>query len=398
MSGKPIRKTQAISPFGPGAIVDFPGPVSMIHAGLDAYPFDPENYDHKAEFMIMDETRLSERLNVHYFVEPMEYRPRRRGIKQKNENLELPFLRFPLWHMCPRCGMLHKSEYHRRDAPKCKGPIGTGADKGKEHPERVCIQVRFVAVCESGHISDFPWCEWMAESVTEPFKPIRGQQWLRMNSSGSASAAGITVRAEGVRNGQIVQIHPQKTLGHILGGAQVNVDGSRAQSPLGRMGIICQGHNPVLGVGSTIRPSNGCGQQLYVLLKNASNLYFPSVVSSIFIPTLEDNSITSEILDITQNDSFCLSLFDQLRNNDNGLLTEKQSKRMLERHYKHLANERNIKDLVVATNKHLIHRFLELDPDSNAYLSQMRQVQSLTAEHYRKCCESLEWDIDPHLF
>ena len=36
---RPVRRSQAISPFGIGAMVDFPGPVSLIHAGLDAWPF-----------------------------------------------------------------------------------------------------------------------------------------------------------------------------------------------------------------------------------------------------------------------------------------------------------------------------------------------------------------------
>ena len=63
MTGKPVRRTQAITPFGPGSIVDFPGPISLIHAGLDAYPFKPDDPDHR-EFMITDETRLSQRLKV----------------------------------------------------------------------------------------------------------------------------------------------------------------------------------------------------------------------------------------------------------------------------------------------------------------------------------------------
>ena len=54
MSNKPLRRTQAIAPFGPGAIVDFPGPISLIHAGLDAYSFDPNNPD-----LFLEEISLS---------------------------------------------------------------------------------------------------------------------------------------------------------------------------------------------------------------------------------------------------------------------------------------------------------------------------------------------------
>lgn len=399
MSGKPIRKTQAISPFGPGAIVDFPGPVSMIHAGLDAYPFDRHNIDHQTEYMITDEARLAARLGVNFFVEPMEYRPHRRGIKQKNVGQKLPFLRFPLWHMCPRCGILHKSEYHRIDAPKCKGPIGTGADKGKPHPERVCFQVRFVAVCDRGHITDFPWCEWISPNKDEPFETIPEKKWLRINASGSASLSGITVRAEGFSGNQIVNLLPPKTLGSILGGVEGGEGGSSGSiSPLGRQGIVCNGDNPVLGIGSKVREASGCGSQLFVLLKNASNLYFPSVISSIFIPSIKDASAPQELLDATQNQTFCHNLFDAMRDSDDGLLTSKQAKRALNRKYPQYLTDENIAELVRITNTLLIHRFIELDQDCNSYLSQIRQLRELELQDYEWCCDRLEWDIDPSIF
>lgn len=398
MSGKPVRKTQAIAPFGPGAIVDFPGPVSLIHVGLDAYPFDPQNPDH-SEFKITDESRLSERLGVDYFVEPMEYRPPRRGLKQKNPGITLPFLRFPLWHLCPRCGILHKSEYHRFDAPKCKGPIGSGSGKGDFHPERVCFQVRFITVCEHGHISDFPWCEWIVPEGVDPFKPIQGKRWLRMNASGSASASGISVVAEELNGKNITQVYPPKTLGQIFGGpSHPNDSDEQRSSPLGRMGITCMGENPVLGIGTANRPAKECGRQLWVLLKNASNLYYPSVVSSIFIPSLEDDSLQTDILNATQNEAMCLHMFDQMRSNDDGLLTKKQAKLSLNRFFKHLVNDQNIEDLQRAANTLLLKRFLELDPKARAYLSQVSKVEALALEHYQNVCEMLDWDIDPELF
>lgn len=60
---RPVRRSQAVAPFGIGALVDFPGPVSLIHAGLDAWPFDEKNPDHR-EFRVDDEPRLARRLGV----------------------------------------------------------------------------------------------------------------------------------------------------------------------------------------------------------------------------------------------------------------------------------------------------------------------------------------------
>lgn len=65
---RPVRRSQAVSPFGVGALVDFPGPVSLIHAGMDAWPFDEKNPDHR-EFRVDDEPRLARRLGVDFFVQ-----------------------------------------------------------------------------------------------------------------------------------------------------------------------------------------------------------------------------------------------------------------------------------------------------------------------------------------
>ena len=165
-----------------------------------------------------------------------------------------------------------------------------------------------------------------------------------------------------------------------------------------RQHIVCSGDNPVLGVGSKVRPSTGCGSQLYVLLKNASNVYFPSVVSSIFIPSIEDSDAPQEILDATQNQSFCNALFDTMRNSDDGLLTTRQAKIALKRTYPQYLSDANIEELVRITNTLLIHRFIELDQECNAYLSAMRQVRELELEDYAECCDRLDWEIDPNLF
>lgn len=109
---RPVRRSQAVSPFGVGALVDFPGPVSLIHAGLDAWPFDEKNPDHR-EFRVDDEPRLARRLGVDFFVQPPDFRQVERGGTGDavNLGLKLPFLRFPLWHSCPRCGRMFEGKY-----------------------------------------------------------------------------------------------------------------------------------------------------------------------------------------------------------------------------------------------------------------------------------------------
>ena len=77
-------------------MVDFPGPVSLIHCGLDAWPFSERESAHR-EFRIDDEKRLSERLGVKYFVSPPDFRTASHGedAALQNLNLRLPYPKLP---------------------------------------------------------------------------------------------------------------------------------------------------------------------------------------------------------------------------------------------------------------------------------------------------------------
>lgn len=285
MSPRPIRRSQAISPFGVGSMVDFTGPVSLIHCGLDAWPFDENDPSHR-EFIIEDEKRLSRRLGVKYFVSPPDFRVPNLGkdALQENLNLKLPFLRFPKWHVCPRCGLMYESEFHDRQAPVCRGPIGSGKDKGKEHKPRHTLQVRFVAACANGHIQDFPWWEWVFQ---KPNLQIVGR--LRMQTSGSASLAGVRIFCEEIS--PKIRILESRT----LAGAFNFSPGER--SSLSRLGIYCRGENPAL---AEKQSEPRCGQDLYPLLRGGSNVYFPHVVSSIYIP-YKDERVSEEVLEILED-------------------------------------------------------------------------------------------------
>lgn len=273
---KPIRRTQALSPFGVGAMVDFPGPVSLMHAGLDAWPFREGDPQHR-EFVIDDEPRLAELLRVKYFVTPPDYRLPRQGeeTRLQNANLTLPFLRFPLWHVCPRCGLMREAQYHDRSAPSCRGPIGSGKDKGKTHPDRRMVQVRFVAACLDGHIQDFPWWQWIFQEE----KPDTTRKRLRMITSGSASLAGVGIVCE--EESTDIRVLKRGT----LAGAFSFEPGEA--SPFTRIGVRCNGHNPALAIPSVNHESPGCGNDLYPLLRGGTNVYFARVASSIYIPQVD---------------------------------------------------------------------------------------------------------------
>lgn len=296
MSPRPVRRSQAIAPFGIGAMVDFPGPVSLIHCGLDVWPFDESQANgHHKEFVIDDETRLASRLGVKYFVQPPDFRYVKQGedtTGRTNLYMYLPFLRFPQWHVCPRCGRMYKQSLHDNSAKYCEGPISTGAGRGQSHRRRKVIQVRFIAACRHGHIQDFPWWEWVFQDSNPDTDGLR----LRMNTSGSASLAGVQIICE--RDDSSCTVVKRVTLAKAF-----NADFQDESSALSRIGVLCNGENPALGIPSSTTPAPGCGRVLYPLLRGASNVYFPSVVSSIYLPPI-DATTKEEYLELLENPYF----------------------------------------------------------------------------------------------
>ena len=338
MSPRPIRRTQAISPFGVGAMVDFPGPVSLIHCGLDAWPFHEQDPEHR-EFRVDDEPRLAARLGVNYFVMPPDYRFAARWAagKQPNLNLRLPFLRFPRWHVCPRCGLMFESALHDQTAPVCEGPVGFGKDKGKPHVRRKTIQVRFVAACIDGHLQDFPWREWI---FRDPEPTASGR--LRMQSSGSASLAGVRILCE--EDGEDINVVARRTLAGAF-----EYDPPRP-SALSGIETYCRGENPALGIPSSTQQAPGCGNHLYPLLRGGSNVYFPQVASSIYLPP-SDRLADEDVLEILEDRQVWLLLATSAEAAPDGLVTPEICRVVLGRHHpdKQVAPE----ELAAAANRRL---------------------------------------------
>lgn len=393
---RPVRRSQAITPFGIGALVDFPGPVSLVHAGLDAWPFNEGNPDHR-EFRIDDERRLSRRLNVDFFVQPPDFRQPERGqdALQANLSLKLPFLRFPLWHVCPRCGRMHLARYHDVMAPSCKGPVGSGEGIGGEHSSRKTVQVRFVAACKKGHLQDFPWVEWLFKQPNPDWQPDGITRWIRMRSTGSASLTGVEVRAEERDHNSKIRVIERRT----LAGAFEGDPTSGSASAFTKIGILCEGHNPVLAIGKhSISPLPGCGQELYSLLRGASNLYFSQVVSSIYIPEIDDRKLSQEILDLLDEYQFKTSLLLSAQGADDGLISQKAVRSALKKYHPESAVDSVA--LTEAANKHILIDVLLSERKIQAFLSQKVKIspnKKLSVEMIKSAIKNHcpEWEIDP---
>jgi hypothetical protein len=264
-----IRRGQLISPFGVGSILVTPDAVSMIGAGLDhwfeADGFTTSEADIDVEEFRVEEWRLQSLLGVSHLRLPPDFRRIDRRNPEPNQGLRVPFLRFPTWHRCRRCNLLTSLPLSMRGRPMCP----RCAAGWKATPPRNNIrlyQVSNVAICDVGHIEDFPYREWVHRSL---HPACAGP--LSLYATGAATAANEKVKCEGCGK--------ERTMAGALQGTSDQTYLSQNLAG-GNDEYLCSGRTPWHG---TAEPST-CGHQLRGALRGASNVYFPLVQTSIYLP------------------------------------------------------------------------------------------------------------------
>ena len=247
---RPVRRTQLISPFGVGAITDFRNDEALICAGLDAWFVMSGG---PPEDLKIREERLQQRLGVEFFVRPPDFTPDDGGSRTK-----VPYVRFPLWHYCPRCFRMQKTTLFG-DQPRCGSPTCSTGRFGRR-----LIPVRIVAVCERGHLEDFPFETWVG---CQEAGRTRCELHFKAGRS-SASLAGIKIDCSRCGKGRSL--------------AQAFQDDA-----MSKIGAACSAARPWLG---EARGTGGCDKNLRVVQRGGSNVYFPLVASSIYIPPPDVNT------------------------------------------------------------------------------------------------------------
>ncbi len=274
---KPIRRGQLISPFGIGSMVDFPRDESLMPAGLDAWPHGKEECPLDSGWLVREE-RLEARLGVSHFRLPPDHREPDSGAHFANQNV--PFVRFPRWHYCHHCGGMEQLSSFAATRERCRGReyAQQSCAKKPSHRRPFLIPVRFIVVCDIGHIQDFPFMEWLHRD-----QPSKADCALRMRAGrSSAGLSGISVECS---------CGAKRSFGDVF-----RFDAKKG-GPLAKIRIHCSGVRPWLGemdAGAT-----ACGQFLRVLQRGASNVYFPHVVSSIYLPLWAEEA-TADVIAVLE--------------------------------------------------------------------------------------------------
>lgn len=252
-----IRRSQVISGNGPGAIIDFRSPdgapVSAVAAGLEKW----DEFSIKRGLMnrqVVRHAALEATLEVGGFRLPPV--GEERSSKKKQPTM-LPAYRFPDWHVCPKCHLLQRTRSWGSDGEKpdlyCPH-CSTG--RGRSKKKVFVTPVSFVVTCAAGHLQDFPWQEWPEHEAG------CAKRSLRLVGEG-AGLKGLRVRCGDC-------------------GAARDLDGVLSPSALqGKIG--CFGARPWLG-----DREEGCGHPPVAIQRNASNAYFPVVLSALDVPSYGD--------------------------------------------------------------------------------------------------------------
>ena len=244
-----IRRSQLVSTFGIGAIVDLEKG-SFMPMGLE----DWERVTSLPSLSI-GEPRLQLMLGVsHFRMGPVkENIP---GTTQVRARSAAPAVRFPEWHECPRC--------HRIGTEST--PFELAADGGHlsclaHGPPVHTTPVRLVTACRRGHMSDFPW-EWWAHRDRPD--GVCAAPSLSLGSYGSsASLSDLYVHCAGCST---TDRPVRKSLGDAFRTGALSASS-------------CSGFRPWL-----YDREDSCDQPLQVLQRGGSNVHFGVVCSALSIP------------------------------------------------------------------------------------------------------------------
>jgi hypothetical protein len=247
-----LRRSQIITTFGAGAIVDMPR-LSGIMAGIDSWS---RNHLPREKYKI-HERNLEKLLGKEYFIQASS------PEIDSGSTFGLRAYRFPNWYYCPEC--------HRLDIySQISKPIYSGASEknsplycnNSEHKDKIkLIPSRFIVACLNGHIEEFPYVWWahMQNGI------ICEKPRLELYYKGTTgSLDSIDIRCEcGAHNTMLGCMNEDSLKGH-----------------------SCCGNSPWLGLTDKgwYKDPVPCNAKLRVLQRSANNVYYPVNQSALTIP------------------------------------------------------------------------------------------------------------------
>jgi hypothetical protein len=239
-----IRQSQVVTTFGPGALVDLPN-YAVIIGGLEFWtPLGPP----------IQEPRLLGKLEAILGIPGLSLR----APPPDPQDRDAPSAGITAWQF-PEWFLVQQIETDGDSQARARRLVHrTALTKGKwiddDRRKRTVVPVRFVQACRHGHVDDIDWIAFVHAGTRDC--PIRTLSMVDRGSSGDL--AEVVVRCECNAERSMIDAAWLKA------------------AALGK----CKGARPWLGAFAR----EACDEPSRLLVRHASNAYFPQVLSVISIP------------------------------------------------------------------------------------------------------------------
>ncbi len=245
-----IRQSQIITTFGPGAMVDLPHH-SVIVGGLDDWSF---GNDRRAIF----EERLVAKLEALLGVTGLKlFAPPVESNDPQGPVTGVTAWQFPEWFVAQYSEL--RGRVRARPLVHRQGLVNGERYEDREGGKHPVVPVRFVQACPNGHISDIDWPGFAHQYQKPPcLRPLWVEEW-----GTTGDLADIVIACE-------------------CGKSRSMAQATRGPEALG----FCNGQRPWLGPAARERCGGEDSKPLphRLLLRSASDAYFPQVLRVISIP------------------------------------------------------------------------------------------------------------------
>ena len=239
-----IRKTQLITTYGVGSIVDFKDDTVVI-ASADDWDYNPNDEDEIESRKIFNEN-LSVITGAEYFLMPRTTQSTNSFSKSKN----VPSYIFPEKLHCSRCGNIYDyrelDTKDRHKCPKCKNNLTAS---------------RFIVVCAKGHMDDFPYDWWVHNGQPCP-SGVKSPRIRMVNIYNRTDIDSLRLECtECKATRSMVQVFSENALSEY----KCTCKHPHFKEPLARA-------------------QYGCHEKMHARLRSASGVYFPITKSALLIP------------------------------------------------------------------------------------------------------------------
>ena len=237
-----LRQSQVITTYGPGALIDLPRHSAII-GGLDTWP---RGLDEVVEPRLVHKLR-----NLTGVPAPRLYAPPPTPKETWATRRGIGAWRFPEWFVVQEDAR-GQTVGEQRDRSRRLVHRKALDEKGRFERMSV-VPTRFVRACPRGHVDDLDWRGFVHGAEN----PCRRQLWLDERGT-TGDLADLFVRCECGNSRPLYEA------------AELDLN------PLD----TCQGARPWLGRNT----NEDCNQRSRLLIRTASNAWFPQVVSVLSLP------------------------------------------------------------------------------------------------------------------